>query len=103
MPHGGEPRGLQLGRASQQLPAAAGAQADERKGPVTAECCPGVGALQCVPVSPKGHSVMFSICHKEKQARVVKNVPKMSQRKCWVQPGLIPHPALGAAWQTAAL
>lgn len=61
----------------------------------------GVGASQRVPVSPTRHSVILSICHKKKQAGVVRNVPKMSQRMCWVRPGLTPRPALGAAvWRS---
>lgn len=69
----------------------------ERKGPVTGGCPPGEGVSWSVPVRPKQHSVIFSVCHKQKQARVVRNVPKMSQRKRWVHPGLIAYPALGAA------
>lgn len=64
---------------------------------MTGGCPLGQGVSRSVPVRPKPHSVIFSVCHKQKQARVVRNVPKMSQRKHWVHPGLIAYPALGAA------
>ena len=46
-------------------PGPEGCAGPERKGPVTGKCRPREGASPRVPVRSKGHSVIFSICHKQ--------------------------------------
>lgn len=91
-----EPRGLQLGGTPLQL---CGCPVPGARGHTRghSQCCvrPRLGESLCVPFSPKGLAVIFSIFHKKRQGRAVRNVPRTSQRSA----GFHPRPRALSVWR----